>query len=109
MRPQENESFLDTTQFPIGAEEITDQLNSNSVTSAALSCMKTLNLIPNPPRGRESQMSQKHRSGTETEIRSGLVTHFRSTITSLDDPWLSKESDDLRGEADLLFVSQGLS
>lgn len=34
-----------------------------------------------------------------------LVMHY----TSEDDPWLSKESDDLRGVEGLLFVSQGLS
>lgn len=30
-------------------------------------------------------------------------------VLSVDDPWLSKESDDLRVVEDLLFVSQGLS
>lgn len=29
--------------------------------------------------------------------------------TSEDEPWLPKESDDLRGVEGLLFVSQGLS
>lgn len=38
-----------------------------------------------------------------------FASHAGFHNTSEDEPWLSKESDDLRGVEGLLFVSQGLS